>query len=241
MLGPAPDEHLHVERLGRLHRLAERGIVVRHLAPAEQRQAFLRHLLGIDVLNDLPPLRIVRHEHRADRVVAGLGQRDCRVCRLADEELVRRLHQNAGAVAGARVGADCAAMLEIAEDRDRVLDDLVRLAPLMSAMKPTPQESFSWRGSNRPFACGTVGQSGNSTGESLTVRSAGEAEFTPTSNRCVLMAFLATRAALRGRTFVVRGRSRDAISEPSREGRRCRSPVPHGTACRLPARRFTRR
>ena len=36
---PARDEHLHVERLGRLHRFAERGIVVRHLAPAEQDEA----------------------------------------------------------------------------------------------------------------------------------------------------------------------------------------------------------
>ena len=40
------------------------------------------------------------------------------------------LHQDAGAVAGARVGADRAAMFEIAQDRDRVLDDLVRLAAL---------------------------------------------------------------------------------------------------------------
>ena len=128
--GAAPDEHLHVERLGRLHRLAERGIVVRHLAPAEQRQAFLRHLLGVDVQNDLPPFRIVRHEHIADRVVAGLRQMDVEFFGLAHEELVRHLHQDAGAVARARVGADRAAMFEIAEDRDRVLDDLVRLAAL---------------------------------------------------------------------------------------------------------------
>src|SRR5262249_11693809 len=46
------------------------------------------------------------------------------------EELVRDLHQDAGAVAGARIGADRAAMLEIAQDRERVLNDLVRLAPL---------------------------------------------------------------------------------------------------------------
>ena len=46
------------------------------------------------------------------------------------EELVRDLHQDAGAVAGARIGADRAAVLEIAEDGERVLDDLVRLAAL---------------------------------------------------------------------------------------------------------------
>ncbi len=103
---------------------------MRHVAPAEQRQAFLRDLLRIGIEDDLPPFGIVRHEHGADRVVAGLGQRDAEFCGLADEELVRHLHQDAGAVAGARVGADRAAMFEIAQDRDRVLDDLVRLAAL---------------------------------------------------------------------------------------------------------------
>jgi hypothetical protein len=37
------------------------------------------------------------------------------------------------------IGADGAAMLEVFEDRQPVLDDLVRLRPFMSAMKPTPQ------------------------------------------------------------------------------------------------------
>ncbi len=43
---------------------------------------------------------------------------------LAGEEGVRDLHQDAGAVAGARVGADGAAMLEVAQDAQRVGDDL---------------------------------------------------------------------------------------------------------------------
>jgi hypothetical protein len=124
------DDHLHVERLGRLHRLAERRVVVRHLAPAEQRQAFLRDFLRIGIENDLPPFGVVRHEHRADRVVAGLGQHDVELFGFADEELVRDLHQDARAVAGARIGADRAAMFEVAQDRNRVLDDLVRLAAL---------------------------------------------------------------------------------------------------------------
>ena len=80
----------------------------------------------------------------------GFGKRKAEPVRLLGEELVRDLQQDAGAVAGARIGADRAAMLEIAEDRERVLDQLVRLAPLMSAMKPTPQESFSSAGSYRP-------------------------------------------------------------------------------------------
>jgi len=41
---------------------------------------------------------------------------------------VWRLHQNAGTVAGARVGADRAAVFEIDKDRQRIFNDLVRLA-----------------------------------------------------------------------------------------------------------------
>jgi len=41
------------------------------------------------------------------------------------KKLVRRLHQDAGAVAGARVRADRAAMFEIEENRQAVLDDLM--------------------------------------------------------------------------------------------------------------------
>ena len=44
------------------------------------------------------------------------------------EELVRDLDEDAGAVAGDRIGADRAAMLEVLENVERVLDDLVRLA-----------------------------------------------------------------------------------------------------------------
>jgi hypothetical protein len=57
--------------------------------------------------------------------VAGLGQFEAEVLGFALEELVRHLHQDAGAVAGARIGADGAAMLEIAEDRQCVLDHLM--------------------------------------------------------------------------------------------------------------------
>ncbi len=77
---------------------------------------------------DLPPVGIARHEQLADRVVAGLGQLEAEFVGNLDEELVRDLHQDAGAVTGARIGADRAAMLEIAENGERVVDDLVRLA-----------------------------------------------------------------------------------------------------------------
>ncbi len=124
------DEHLHVGRLRRLDGFAERGIVGRHIAPAQQRQLFGLDLVGDDALDDFAPGLFPRHEKRADRVVAGLRQRKAEVLRLAREEGVRNLHQDAGAVAGARIGADSAAMFEIAENADRVGDDLMRFLAL---------------------------------------------------------------------------------------------------------------
>src|SRR5689334_12432711 len=43
---------------------------------------------------------------------------------------MRRLHQDSGAVAGARIGADRATMLKVEQNRQRVFDDLVGLASL---------------------------------------------------------------------------------------------------------------
>src|SRR4029450_12383512 len=122
----AADEYLQMHGLGRLHRFAERRVVGRHLAPAQERHALALDHLGIDVADHLPPVRIARHEQRADRVFARLGQDKAETVRLLGEELVRDLHQNAGAVAGARIGADRPAMFEVAEDGERVLDQLVR-------------------------------------------------------------------------------------------------------------------
>ena len=66
----------------------------------------------------------------ADRVFAGRRAGEAELGQLLGEKLVRDLHQNAGAVAGARIGADRAAMFEIEQDRQRVFDDLVRFAAL---------------------------------------------------------------------------------------------------------------
>ena len=74
----APDEHLQVHGLGRLHRFAQRRIVGGHLAPAQERHALALDHLGLDVADHLPPVRIARHEERADRVFAGLGQGESR-------------------------------------------------------------------------------------------------------------------------------------------------------------------
>ena len=129
-LPAAADEHLLVHRLGRLHRFAERRVVGGHVAPADERHALALDHLQPDVADHLPPIRIARHEQGADRVFARLRQGEAEPVGLLGEELVRDLHQDAGAVAGARIGADRAAVLQIAQDGERVLDQLVRFLAL---------------------------------------------------------------------------------------------------------------
>ncbi len=126
----AADEHLLVHRFGRLDGPAERRVVGRDVAPAEQRHALFLDILGVDVANDLPPVRVARHEQIADSIFAGFGQLEAEPVGLLHEEGMRDLHQDAGAVARARVGADRAAVLQIAQDGERVLDQLLRLAAL---------------------------------------------------------------------------------------------------------------
>ena len=77
----------------------------------------------------------------------GARQSEAELGRLLGEELVRDLHQDAGAVAHARIGADRAAVLEIAQDARPSSTIVCDLRPLMSATKPTPQESLSSAGS----------------------------------------------------------------------------------------------
>ncbi len=89
-------------------------------------------------MNVAAPRLVVRHEQRADGIVAGLRQRKAELGRLLGEKLVRYLHQDAGAVAGARIGADRAAVFEIEQDGQRVFDDFVRFAALDVGNKADP-------------------------------------------------------------------------------------------------------
>ncbi len=124
-LRPAADEDLPMGGLGLDHRHRETGIVGRHVAPAEQLQPF-----GIDHAGDhgfaIDALRVVaRHEHVADSVMAGLGELDPKRRANLFEEGMRDLHQDAGAVAGKRVGPGRAAMGEVLQNLQAMLDDLV--------------------------------------------------------------------------------------------------------------------
>ncbi len=129
-VGAAADEHLPMHGLGGDDGVGQTGIVGRHVAPTQELEPLgvdhaLHHLLAIDALGG-----VARHEQIADGVMAGLGQRDADG-RAGDlEEVMRDLHQDAGAVAGERVGARGAAMGQIDEDLEAVLDDAVARAAL---------------------------------------------------------------------------------------------------------------
>src|SRR4029077_17053290 len=130
LLFAAADEHLHVLRLSWLDGFAERGIVRRHVATAEKWQPFLVNNLRVNVADNLPPVCIVRHEQIADRILASLREFETELRRFPGKEFVRDLHKDPGSVTHARIGADRAAMLEVAENAQPVFDDLVRLAAL---------------------------------------------------------------------------------------------------------------
>ena len=73
---------------------------------------------------------IARHEDVAGGIAAGRRQREAELAALVLEEVVRDLNEHAGAVAGQRVGAHCAAVLEVGENLEGVGDDLMRFAAL---------------------------------------------------------------------------------------------------------------
>jgi hypothetical protein len=68
-----------------------------------------------------------RQKGHAHGVLAGRGQFNSEGCALAGKKLVRNLNQDAGAVTSFGIAAAGAAMREIYQDLDSLLDDLVAL------------------------------------------------------------------------------------------------------------------
>ena len=80
-----------------------------------------------DLLAATALVRVARQKHAAAAVLAAApGSRMPSALALLLEELVRELHQDAGAVARQRVAAAGAAMHEVQEDLHALADDLVR-------------------------------------------------------------------------------------------------------------------
>ena len=71
-------------------------------------------------------LALVRQENHADAILARVRQLKTQTGAGVFEKSVRHLHQDAGAVAGILLAAASAAVIEIFQYRERLLDDFVR-------------------------------------------------------------------------------------------------------------------
>ena len=130
MLEGAADEHLAVHRLGALT-ISDSE----ELSTGTERQPSSSRPSSLTTRVHTRSQWARRRSSRGmkmwpTRVAAGRGQREAELLALLLEEVVRDLNEHAGAVAGQRVGAHRAAVLEVGEDLERVGDDLMRLAAL---------------------------------------------------------------------------------------------------------------
>ena len=123
----AADDRLADHRHLVEHRLAEAGGVDRHVAPADQRLAFLgdEFLEGGD--GEIARLVVARQEAHRDAIVAGLGQGEAGARRPSAQQAIGNLDEDAGAIAEQRIGTDRAAMIEREEDFEAALDDRIGL------------------------------------------------------------------------------------------------------------------
>ena len=117
------DEDLPDERLDGGRARAGDVMVDRHVAPSEQALAAVLDGRLHDALDLAPRVRLAREEAHTDAVAAALGQFE--VGDLA-QELVGRLHQDAGAIAGVELGAARPAVLEVVEHPEGLAYGLVR-------------------------------------------------------------------------------------------------------------------
>ncbi len=122
----AADENLLNVRLAVARFAADGGAVDGRVAPAEHGETFL----GDDALQNAFALQAVMPFHRkeghAHPVFARRGEGEAELGALAREELVRDLDQHAGAVAGFRVAAACAAVRQVDQNLNALDDDVVR-------------------------------------------------------------------------------------------------------------------
>ena len=126
----AANEDLPHARLAGLGRLANHGIIRRHRAPAEQRLPFLDDDLPEDFFALSALLRVRRQIDHSHPILSEARQREARFPGRELHELVRHLKQNARAVAGVDLAATGAAMVEVAENLQALLDKRVGPAAL---------------------------------------------------------------------------------------------------------------
>ena len=120
------DEHLPHHRFGRDGGLSQRTVLGRHGPPAEQAQAFGGDDLFKELFAFVPFRGAGGQKDQAHAVFARPGQGNLHFAAGFLEERVGHLQQNARAVAGVDLAAARAAMFQIQQHLQRLLNDGVR-------------------------------------------------------------------------------------------------------------------
>jgi len=124
------DEDLTDHGLQLLRRLGEVGVVDWHVAPAEQQLALVLDRALDLVFAGEATRRIARQEDHADAILAQGRQRHAAPAHLLAQESVRHLDQQACAVRELRIPAHRAAVVQVLQDRQALVDDRVRFFAL---------------------------------------------------------------------------------------------------------------
>ena len=126
----ATDEELTDHRLDRGDAFAEARRVHGDVAPSEHGLSFSDHQFPKQVFAHDTVDGVLGEEQHADAIFAGGGQVDALFGHLGSEQPIGDLEQHAGSVTCERVGANSAAMGEVGERGQALIDDLPALAPL---------------------------------------------------------------------------------------------------------------
>ena len=122
----APDERLHDGGHAGLRGLAQVVRVRGNFAPEQQRDALPRAAVLEDALCFANAFGILGQEDHGHAVVALVGQQMAVALGLHAEEAVRNLEQDARAVAGVPLQAHAAAVLQVHEHGQRIVQHLMR-------------------------------------------------------------------------------------------------------------------
>ena len=124
------DEDLPDDRLARLRRRAQGGVVGRYIAPTEQLLPFPADGLLEQAIDRFPAGLVRGQEDHADAVAAASGQGEPELLALGGQEGVGRLQQDPRPVARVLLCPGRAAVLEVQEHFEGFDDDVVRRPPL---------------------------------------------------------------------------------------------------------------
>ena len=149
---------LHV-RLGFHCRLAQRGIIHRHIAPAEDSQAFGGHKLDELRLHGGAFRQIRRQKQLADTILAGGRQGETKLRRFGGKKVMRHLNENARTIPGVRLAATGATVIQVDQYLQRIRHQLMGFLPFDVHNEPEPtgvvfelwiiKTLLRWRGNTR--------------------------------------------------------------------------------------------